>query len=62
MLAYTYMEKGLFQLQEKSKPMLKEKQDAIVKVTLASICASDLHIKYGSVPKQYPVLRWDMKW
>ena len=54
MLAYTYMEKGLFQLQEKSKPMLKEKQDAIVKVTLASICASDLHIKYGSVPKAVP--------
>ena len=44
MLAYTYMEKGLFQLQEKPKPALKEKQDAIVKVTLASICASDLHI------------------
>ena len=54
MLAYTYMEKGFFQLQEKSKPMLKEKQDAIVKVTLASICASDLHIKYGSVPKAVP--------
>ena len=54
MLAYTYMEKGLFQLQEKPKPALKEKQDAIVKVTLASICASDLHIKYGSVPKAVP--------
>jgi threonine dehydrogenase-like Zn-dependent dehydrogenase len=49
MLAYTYMEKGLFQLQEKPKPALKEKQDAIVKVTLASICASDLHIKYGNM-------------
>ncbi len=24
MFAYTYMEKGVFQLQEKSKPMLKE--------------------------------------
>ena len=39
MLAYTYMEKGAFELKEKSKPMLKEGQDAIVKVTLASICA-----------------------
>ena len=54
MLAYTYMEKGVFELKEKSKPMLKEGQDAIVKVTLASICASDLHIKYGSVPKAVP--------
>ena len=62
MLAYTYMEKGVFELKEKSKPMLKEGQDAIVKVTLASICASDLHIKYGSVPKAVPALQWDMKW
>lgn len=54
MLAYTYKEKGFFQLQEKTKPILQEKQDAIVKVTLASICASDLHIKYGSVPKAIP--------
>ena len=37
MLAYTYKEKGFFQLQEKTKPILQEKQDAIVKVTLASI-------------------------
>ena len=26
-------------------------RDAIVKVTLASICSSDLHIKHGSVPR-----------
>ena len=27
---------------------------AIVKVTLASICSSDLHIKHGSVPRAVP--------
>ena len=30
------------------------KKNAIVKVTLASICSSDLHIKHGSVPKAKP--------
>ncbi len=30
------------------------KEDAIVKVTLASICSSDLHIKHGSVPRAVP--------
>lgn len=28
--------------------------DAIVKVTLSSICTSDLHIKHGSVPRSVP--------
>lgn len=26
-------------------------RDAVVKITLASICSSDLHIKHGSVPR-----------
>lgn len=51
MLAYTYKEKGIFELQEKKKPVLKESKDAIVKVTTSSICTSDLHIKHGFVPK-----------
>lgn len=54
MLAYTYAGPGLFELKEKPKPVLQEAQDAIVKVTLASICASDLHIKHGSVPRAVP--------
>ena len=49
MLAYTYVENGKFELQEKPKPRLQDAKDAIVKVTLASICTSDLHIKHGSV-------------
>ena len=54
MLAYTYMEKGRFELIEKPKPVLLHPQDAIVRVTLSSICSSDLHIKHGSVPRAVP--------
>ena len=54
MLAYTYMEKGRFQLTEKPEPVLQDAHDAIVRVTLASICTSDLHIKHGSVPRAVP--------
>ena len=51
MLTYTYTDKGKFELIEKQKPVLLDSKDAIVKVTLSSICSSDLHIKHGSVPK-----------
>lgn len=51
MLTYTYIEKGRFALIEKEKPTIVEPTDAIVKVTLASICSSDIHIKRGSVPR-----------
>lgn len=54
MLAYTYIEKGKFELLEKPKPVLQNEKEAIVKVTLASICTSDLHIKHGSVPRAVP--------
>ena len=51
MLAYTYIEKGKFALVEKPKPVLMEATDAIVRVTMSSICSSDLHIKHGSVSR-----------
>ena len=54
MLAYTYAEKGKFRLTQKEKPVLLQERDAIVKVTLASICTSDLHIRHGSVPRAVP--------
>ena len=54
MLAYTYLEKGVFALREKARPVLMDDRDAIVKVTLGSICSSDLHIKHGSVPRAVP--------
>lgn len=54
MLAYTYIGQGKFALIEKSKPVLMDPTDAIVRVTLSSICTSDLHIKHGSVPRAVP--------
>ena len=54
MLAYTYIEKGKFALVEKPKPALIEPTDAIVRVTMGSICTSDLHIKHGSVLRAVP--------
>ena len=54
MLAYTYIEHGKFELQEKAIPEMKDSRDAIVRVTLGSICTSDLHIKHGSVPRVVP--------
>lgn len=54
MLAYTYIEKGRFELLEKPVPTLQNDRDAIVRVTLGSICTSDLHIKHGSVPRAVP--------
>ena len=54
MLAYTYVEPGKFQLLDKPKPTLRHPRDAIVKVTLSSICTSDLHILHGSVPRAVP--------
>ena len=51
MQALTYIEHGKFALTEKEKPVLKDSRDAIVRVTLSSICTSDLHIKHGSVPR-----------
>ena len=54
MLAYTYIEKGKFAFVEKPKPILIEPTDAIVRVTMGSICSSDLHIKHGSVPRAVP--------
>ena len=54
MLAYTYVSRGLFELREKPRPVLRDPRDALVRVTLSSICTSDLHIKHGSVPRAVP--------
>lgn len=51
MNALTYIAPGKFELIEKSKPQLVGPKDAIVKVTLSSICSSDIHILHGAVPQ-----------
>ena len=54
MKACTYVAPGRFELLDKPKPRLQGPRDAIVRVTLGSICTSDLHIKHGSVPRAVP--------
>lgn len=54
MLAYTYLSRGKFALTQKPVPVLSDGRDAIVRVTLASVCTSDLHIKHGDVPRAVP--------
>ena len=54
MKAYTYMEPGRFELIDKPRPTIQEPTDAIVRVTMSSICTSDLHIKHGNVPRAVP--------
>ena len=54
MHAYTFVEHGKFALLTKPKPDIVDPTDAIVRVTLSSICTSDLHIKHGSVPRAVP--------
>ena len=45
---------GSTELVEKEIPELQNDRDAIVKVTLSSICTSDLHIMHGDVPRALP--------
>lgn len=54
MITYSYIENGKFELTEKPVPELQDARDAIIRVTLSSICTSDLHIKHGSVPRAVP--------
>ncbi len=51
MKALTYTQPGCFELVEKPKPTIVNPKDAIVRVTLSSICSSDLHILHGAVPQ-----------
>lgn len=51
MKAVVYEKKGNLVLQERPVPQIEKPTDAVVKVTLAAICSSDLHIKHGAVPR-----------
>lgn len=45
---------GDFRLKERPIPEIQDSTDAIIKVTLSSICSSDIHIKHGAVPLAIP--------
>ena len=54
MLAAVYAGRGELRLEERPVPELLEPRDAIVRVTRAAICTSDLHILSGVVPRAVP--------
>ena len=54
MKALVWKEKGKVELCDRPMPKIQDPRDAIVRVTRASICSSDLHIKHGSVPRAVP--------
>lgn len=54
MKTLTYVKQGKFVLMDKPEPEIMNPRDAVVRVTLGSICTSDLHIKHGSVPRAVP--------
>ncbi len=45
---------GEIQLTDLPRPRLREPEDAVVRVTLSTICTSDLHILRGAVPRAIP--------
>lgn len=45
---------GSIELADRPVPRLIEPADAIVRVTLSTICTSDLHIMHGAVPRAVP--------
>lgn len=54
MKALIWNKNGTIELTQKDYPKIENKRDAIVKVTLSSICTSDLHIIKGCVPRAIP--------
>ncbi len=51
MWAVVYHGKGDVRLEEREVPAIQQPKDAILRVARASICASDLHIRHGAVPR-----------
>ncbi len=54
MKAVVYKGNGQIALEERPMPVLLDDRDAIVKVTLTTICSSDIHIRHGAVPRAVP--------
>lgn len=54
MQALVYQGNGRISLDEREIPEILDERDAIVKVTLTTICSSDIHIKRGAVLRAVP--------
>ncbi|WP_148412206.1 alcohol dehydrogenase [Murimonas intestini] len=51
MKAAVYKADGRIVLEERQVPVIQDPRDAVIKVTLTTICSSDIHIKHGAVPR-----------
>lgn len=51
MKAVIYKGNGVISLENHPVPDIQKETDALVRVTLTTICSSDLHIKHGAVPR-----------
>lgn len=54
MKAVVYKGDGQVVLEERPMPKIIDERDAIVEVTLTTICSSDIHIKHGAVARAVP--------
>ena len=54
MKAVVYKGNGKIALEDRPVPKILDDRDAIIKVTLTTICSSDIHIKHGAVPRAVP--------
>jgi len=50
MKALTFQGKGDVKVVDVPKPAIKESSEALIKVTLAAVCGTDLHILHGQTP------------
>lgn len=54
MKAVVYKGNGEIALEDRPMPAILDERDAVVEVTLTTICSSDIHIKRGAVPRAVP--------
>ena len=54
MKAVVYKGNSEIALEDRPVPKIQDDRDAIIKVTLTTICSSDIHIKHGAVPRAVP--------
>lgn len=54
MQAVVYRGEGEIGMEERPLPNIEKETDAILRVTLTTICTSDLHIRNGAVPRAVP--------
>ena len=54
MKAVVYKGNGEIVFEECPMPVILDEKDAVIEVTLTTICSSDIHIKHGAVPRAVP--------